>query len=60
MFGLGFGELIIILLIILVLFGGSKLPLLGEAIAKSIVNFKKAIKQDNNSSQNNSNDTDKK
>lgn len=52
MFGLGFGELVIILLIVLVLFGGNKLPRLGEAIAKSIVNFKKEIKQDSSSTKN--------
>ncbi len=40
--GLGFGELIVILLIVVIFVGGSKLPALGDALGKSIRNFKKA------------------
>lgn len=36
-------ELIIILAIILLLFGGSKLPELGEAVGKTVKNFKKGM-----------------
>jgi sec-independent protein translocase protein TatA len=40
--GLGFGELILILLIVLVVFGAGKLPQIGDALGKSIKNFKRA------------------
>jgi len=42
MFGLGATELIIILVIVIVLFGGSKLPEIGRGIGEAIKNFKKA------------------
>jgi len=38
----GMGELIIILLIVLVIFGANKLPQIGDALGRSIKNFKKA------------------
>jgi sec-independent protein translocase protein TatA len=45
-FGLGGGELMIILLIILVLFGGAKLPSLARGLGQSIKEFKKASKDE--------------
>lgn len=45
MFGLGTQELIIIFLIILVLFGASRLPEIGSGIGKAIKNFKKATNE---------------
>ncbi|EHJ46774.1 twin-arginine translocation protein, TatA/E family subunit [Solidesulfovibrio carbinoliphilus subsp. oakridgensis] len=42
MFGLGFPELIIILVIVLVMFGANKLPEIGAGMGKAIKNFKKA------------------
>ena len=46
MFGTpGFGELIIILLIVLVIFGAKKLPEIGGGLGKAISNFKKATTQ---------------
>lgn len=42
MFGLGTTELIIILVIVVVLFGASKLPQIGKGIGEAISNFKKA------------------
>ncbi len=39
---LGFGEIAIILIVALLIFGPSKLPQLGEALGKGIRNFKKA------------------
>lgn len=44
MFGLGMGELLIILVIVLVVFGAGKLPDLGEGLGKGIRNFRKAVK----------------
>ena len=46
MFGLGFQEILVILLIGLILFGSSKLPDIGRALGKSIREFKKAYQQD--------------
>ena len=43
MFGLGTGELIIILAIVALLFGARKLPQLGSGLAKGIKNFKKGL-----------------
>ena len=42
MFGLGVTELIIILVIVVVLFGASKLPEIGRGIGEGIKNFRKA------------------
>ncbi|HEY2774444.1 MAG TPA: twin-arginine translocase TatA/TatE family subunit [Candidatus Binatia bacterium] len=42
--GLGFSELLVILLIVLIIFGAGKLPELGEGIGKGIKNFRKAVK----------------
>ncbi|MBI2813411.1 MAG: twin-arginine translocase TatA/TatE family subunit [Opitutae bacterium] len=45
-FGLGTTELIIILVIIMLLFGGAKLPALAKGLGQSIKEFKKAAKED--------------
>jgi len=39
---LGFGEILVILVIALLVFGPTKLPQLGEALGKGIRNFKRA------------------
>lgn len=41
---IGAGELILILLVILVLFGAKKIPDLAQGLGKGIREFKKAIK----------------
>lgn len=45
LFNLGTTELIIILAIILLLFGGAKLPALAKGLGQSIKEFKKAAKE---------------
>lgn len=44
MFGFGMPELVVILVILMVFFGAGKLPELGGALAKSLTNFKKGMK----------------
>ena len=44
--GIGTTELLIILAIVLLIFGASKLPQLGAGLGKGIQNFKKASKGD--------------
>jgi len=45
---MGLPELIVILLIIMVLFGASRLPEIGRGIGKGIRNFKEATKEGEN------------
>ena len=46
LFGLiGFTELVVILVIVLVLFGAGRLPEIGAGIGKAIKNFKKATSE---------------
>lgn len=45
MFRFGMGELLVILLIVLLLFGANKLPEIGRALGKAIKEFKKAGKE---------------
>jgi sec-independent protein translocase protein TatA len=51
---IGFGELVVVLVIALVIFGPGKLPSVGSAIGKTIKEFKKASKEviDDNSTSN--------
>jgi sec-independent protein translocase protein TatA len=45
MFGsLGMGEILLILLIVVLIFGTSRIPELGRGLGEGIKNFKKAIK----------------
>lgn len=44
MFGIGMSELIVIFFIVLIVFGGKKIPEVGEALGKGIKNFKNALK----------------
>ena len=45
MFGLGVGELLIILVIVLVIFGAGKLPEIGEGLGRGIRSFRKEVKR---------------
>ena len=45
MAGLGVTELLVILAIVVLLFGGSKLPKLGQSLGESIANFKKGSRE---------------
>ncbi|MGP0565045.1 MULTISPECIES: twin-arginine translocase TatA/TatE family subunit [unclassified Nitrospina] len=45
MMGIGFPELMVILVIIMIIFGAGKLPEIGSAFGNSIRNFKKSMKE---------------
>ena len=45
MFGLGAGELVMILVIVLIVFGVGKLPELGSGLGEGIKNFKKSYRE---------------
>ncbi|MGH9458602.1 MAG: twin-arginine translocase TatA/TatE family subunit [Thermoanaerobaculia bacterium] len=40
----GMGELIVVLLIVIIIFGASKLPQLGRGLGEGISNFKSGLK----------------
>jgi sec-independent protein translocase protein TatA len=43
---LGFGEILIVLVVVLLIFGANKIPQLGDALGKGIRNFRKASGSD--------------
>ena len=45
MMGIGFPELMVILIIIMIIFGAGKLPEIGNAFGRSIKNFKTSMKE---------------
>jgi sec-independent protein translocase protein TatA len=45
MFGLGTPELVVIMIICVILFGGRRLPELGSGLGKAIRNFRGATKE---------------
>ncbi len=44
MFGLGPGELVLVLILVLIFYGGKKLPAIGEGLGKSITEFRNSIR----------------
>ncbi len=44
MFGVGFQEILLILLILVLIFGASRIPELGRGLGEGIKNFKKGMK----------------
>lgn len=44
MFGLGLPEIILILVIVILIFGTSRIPELGRGLGEGIRNFKKSIR----------------
>jgi len=45
MFGLGYQELLIILVIVLILFGANRLPDLARSLGSSVKEFKKGVSE---------------
>jgi len=45
MFGLGFPELIVILIIVILIFGAGRISEIGGALGKGIKSFKKSVKE---------------
>lgn len=43
---MGFGEILVVLVVVLLVFGANKIPQLGDALGKGIRNFKKASQDD--------------
>jgi len=44
MFGIGTGELLIILAVVVLLFGGSRIPSLARSLGQSITEFKRGVR----------------
>ena len=48
-FDLGWPEIVLILLVVLIIFGAGKLPQIGSSIGKGIKEFKRELRDDNES-----------
>jgi len=46
MFNLGFPEMVLLFVIVILIFGTSRLPELGRGIGEGIRNFKKSLRDD--------------
>jgi sec-independent protein translocase protein TatA len=45
--GLGTGEIILLFIVVMVIFGSTKLPQLGDGLGRAIKNFKRAVSSQN-------------
>jgi len=45
MFGIGFQELLVIFLIVLLVFGAKRLPEIGRSLGKTLAQFRKGMKE---------------
>lgn len=43
---MGMGELIVVLIVVLLVFGANKIPALGDGLGRAIRNFKKSVNED--------------
>ena len=43
---MGMGELIVVLFVVVLVFGATKIPELGDGIGKAVRNYRKAVKED--------------
>lgn len=52
MFGIGVQEMLVVLVIALLVFGGKNLPQIGSNMGRAIINFKKGITDTSSSEEN--------
>jgi sec-independent protein translocase protein TatA len=43
---MGMGELVVVLIVVILVFGANKIPALGDGLGKAIRNFKKSVSED--------------
>lgn len=60
MFGIGFGELLLLLLVILILFGAGKLPSVMRDLGKGIKSFKEGMQDEDKKASNDKDDKNQK
>lgn len=59
-FGIGHTEIILIVVVVVILFGATKLPQLGSAIGQTVKNFKRGMREARTEEEENLNAEDKK
>jgi sec-independent protein translocase protein TatA len=59
-FGIGYTEIILIVVVVVLLFGATKLPQLGSAIGQTVKNFKRGMREARTEEEENLNAEDKK
>jgi sec-independent protein translocase protein TatA len=57
--GIGASELLLILVLVLVVFGGRKMPELGRSLGQGLANFRKALKNEPETGEGANSDRDK-